>query len=54
MNNIVDQMDIAARLNDGAVFTNAPSHLFAGEDGRCVYCDCRPFGRWAPLPCEGR
>jgi hypothetical protein len=19
--------------------------------GRCVNCDCRPFGRWANLPC---
>jgi len=43
---------IAAVLNDGKVFTNHPSHDFTGIDGRCFWCDCRPYGRWAPHPCE--
>ena len=29
-----------------------PSHQFGGEEGRCWSCDCRPFGRWAPEPCN--
>lgn len=51
MNEIINVMDIAARLNDGAVFVNHPSHNFTGIDGRCMNCDCRPFGRHAPEPC---
>jgi hypothetical protein len=31
---------------------NHPSHDFNGFDGRCMWCDCRPFGRWAPHPCD--
>ena len=31
-----------------------PSHTFDPESDRCWYCDCRPGGMWAPLPCEGR
>lgn len=51
MNEIIDQLTIAARLNDGQTFTNHPSHDFNGIDGRCMWCDCRPFGRHAPHPC---
>lgn len=29
-----------------------PSHYFDPEFDRCAYCDCRPGGRWAPLPCD--
>lgn len=25
-------------------------HSF-NEDARCLYCDCRPWGKWASLPC---
>jgi len=42
---------IAAHLNGGRTFTNHPSHVFFGIDGRCDRCDCRPFGRHAPHPC---
>lgn len=51
MNEIIDQLTIAARLNDGQTFTNHPSHDFNGIDGRCMWCDCRPFGRHAPHLC---
>jgi hypothetical protein len=31
-----------------------PSHQWGSdEDGRCWACDCRPYGKWAPLPCDG-
>ena len=49
-----EQIEIAQRLNEGAFFGNHPSHDFNGEDGRCFFCDCRPFGRHAPHPCDGR
>lgn len=26
-------------------------HLWDWNWGRCMDCDCRPFGRWANLPC---
>lgn len=52
MNNITDALDIAARLNDGMIYSAHPSHSFTGIDGRCMDCDCRPFGRWSPLPCD--
>jgi hypothetical protein len=28
-------------------------HWYMGEPGdeRCGNCDCRPYGRWAQLPC---
>jgi hypothetical protein len=51
-NDIAAQVSIAARLNDGEFFGNHPSHNFNGLDGRCADCDCRPFGRHAPHPCE--
>ena len=41
----------AARLNNGMTFANHPTHSFTGIDGRCMDCDCRPFGRHAPHPC---
>lgn len=41
----------AARLNEGIAYTNHPSHKFYGIDGRCMDCDCRPYGRHAPQPC---
>lgn len=22
-----------------------------GDENRCMNCDCRPWGRWAELPC---
>lgn len=25
-------------------------HQYGNED-RCWHCDCRPWGRWAKLPC---
>ena len=25
-------------------------HIYGDED-RCYNCDCRPWGRWAKLPC---
>lgn len=52
MNETTAAMNIAARLNDGATYTNHPSHAFYGIDGRCMNCDCRPFGRHAPEPCD--
>lgn len=47
----IEAKEIASRLNDGMFFTNHPSHMFTGIDGRCMDCDCRPFGRHAPHPC---
>lgn len=44
-------VDVALRLN-GTLHANHPSHDFTGIDGRCYNCDCRPFGRHAPHPCE--
>lgn len=52
MNNTEAAMTIAATLNDGAIRSNHDSHAFYGEDGRCLGCDCRPFGRWADSPCD--
>ena len=26
------------------------SHYFGPED-RCMWCDCRPWGAWAQIPC---
>jgi hypothetical protein len=26
-------------------------HDYDGNSMRCIYCDCRPWGRWASLPC---
>lgn len=43
---------IAAHLNAGRTYENHPSHSFTGEEGRCMYCDCRAYGRHAPNPCE--
>jgi hypothetical protein len=51
MENTFAALTIAARLNDGATYANHPSHDFTGIDGRCMYCDCRPFGRHAPVAC---
>lgn len=48
---VTAQREVAARLNDGDTFTNHPTHGFYGIDGRCIDCDCRPYGRHAPLPC---
>ena len=31
---------------------NFATHAF-GEEGRCYYCDCRPWGEWAKYPCGG-
>lgn len=28
-----------------------PSHQWGPE--RCWACDCRPYGRWSGLPCDG-
>lgn len=25
-------------------------HVY-GDENRCLNCDCRPWGRWAELPC---
>lgn len=54
MNNTEAALNIAARLNDGQTFTNHPTHDFTGFDGRCMWCDSRPFGRHAPNPCPAR
>lgn len=48
---VTAQQEIASRLNNGAFYGNHPSHNFTGIDGRCMDCDCRPFGRHAPNPC---
>jgi hypothetical protein len=52
MNNAIAALNIAATLNDGATYANHPSHSFDWEYGRCMVCDCRPFGRHAPHPCS--
>ena len=26
-------------------------HYYDSETDRCIECDCRPWGRWAKLPC---
>jgi len=49
--NIEAQQTIAAALNNGATYANHPSHNFTGIDGRCMNCDCRPWGRHAPVQC---
>lgn len=51
MTDTLGALTIAAALNDGQTFSNHPSHDFTGIDGRCMNCDCRPFGRHAPRPC---
>lgn len=51
MNEQIEQIEIAARLNDGQTFGNNESHRFTGIDGRCMHCDCRPYGRHASSPC---
>ena len=34
------------------IAANRASHVFYGdEDGRCMSCDCRPFGTVAQWPC---
>jgi hypothetical protein len=30
----------------------ALTHAY-GEDSRCLFCDCRPWGTWAEWPCTG-
>lgn len=30
---------------------NFATHSFDGEEGRCMFCDCRPWGVWANQPC---
>lgn len=30
---------------------NLRSHSFDPQYGRCMFCDCRPFGRVAEWPC---
>lgn len=30
---------------------NRRSHAFDAHSGRCMFCDCRPFGRVAEWPC---
>lgn len=49
-NNIPD-VETTLRVTGGLLYTNHPSHVFLGIDGRCDRCDCRPFGRHAPHPC---
>jgi hypothetical protein len=48
---VTNALSVAGRLNGGDIFQNHPSHHFIGFDSRCLYCDCRPFGRHAPKPC---
>lgn len=50
--NPTDALSIAAALNNGRIFANHDSHDFNGIDGRCYWCDCRPYGRHAPHPCD--
>lgn len=51
MNQTEAAMNIAATLNAGRIFANHDSHDFVGIDGRCMWCDCRAFGRHAPYVC---
>lgn len=30
----------------------ATHRYFAGEDPRCMNCDCRPWGRWSGWACD--
>lgn len=39
-------------VSDPIVLTLHPSHVFTGIDGRCYFCDVRPFSRWASQPCS--
>ena len=28
------------------------NHIYSeAAEGRCINCDCRPYGKWASLPC---
>lgn len=29
----------------------ATDHIYCPETDRCYNCDCRPWGKWASLPC---
>lgn len=55
-NPVADAMTIALTLRKAAgeepvLYGCHPTHDFSGIDGRCMWCDCRPYGIHAPHRC---
>lgn len=48
---VIDAIYADAPEQRPALAPNHPSHAFGGEDGRCMWCDARPYGRHAPYAC---
>jgi len=49
--NLIERLYTAAGEPAPTLQPSHPSHQWGPE--RCWLCDCRPYGKWAPLPCDG-